>query len=43
VRGCRSNWLPTPPREFSITLHLYWSRDEALQRRWSPPPLTRVD
>jgi hypothetical protein len=42
-RKRRSNWLPTPPRAFSIALHLYWPGDEALQRRWLPPPLERVE
>jgi hypothetical protein len=43
ARKRKSNWLLAPPDEFSVALHLYWPRDEALQFRWSPPPVTRVD
>jgi hypothetical protein len=43
ARRRRSNWLQAPADGFSVALHLYWPRDEALQRRWSPPPVTRVD
>jgi hypothetical protein len=42
ARERRSNWLPTPPDAFSVALHLYWPREEALERRWSPPPVLRV-
>jgi hypothetical protein len=38
----RSNWLPAPPDGFSVALNLYWPREEALQRRWSPPPIMRL-
>ena len=38
----RSNWLPAPADGFSVALHLYWPRDEALRRSWSPPPVTRI-
>jgi hypothetical protein len=43
ARARRSNWLPVPPEAFSIALHLYWPAEEALQRRWSPPPVTRAE
>jgi hypothetical protein len=39
ARGCEANWLPAPRDAFSVVLRLYWPRDEALERRWSPPPL----
>jgi hypothetical protein len=42
ARERRSNWLPTPPDGFSVALHLYWPREEALERRWAPPPVQRV-
>jgi hypothetical protein len=42
VHERKPNWLPAPRDAFSVALHLYWPRDEALQRRWSPPALTRV-
>jgi hypothetical protein len=43
ARARRSNWLPIPPDEFSVGLHLYWPAEEALERRWSPPPVTRAE
>jgi hypothetical protein len=42
-RHRRSNWLPTPPETFGLALHLYWPREEALERRWSPPPVLQID
>ena len=42
-RKRKSNWLPTPPGGFSLVLHLYWPRDEALQQDWSPPTVRRVE
>ena len=43
ARARRSNWLPIPPDAFSVALHLYWPAEEALERRWSPPPVTRAE
>jgi hypothetical protein len=43
ARERRSNWLRAPRDAFSVVLRLYWPREEALQRRWSPPPVTRVE
>jgi hypothetical protein len=38
-----SNWLPAPASGgFSLNLRLYWPKPEALDRRWSPPPVRRV-
>jgi hypothetical protein len=42
ARERRSNWLPTPRGRFTIALHLYWPREEALVGTWSPPPVRRV-
>ena len=42
ARERRANWLPTASDVFSLALRLYWPREEALQRRWSPPSITRV-
>jgi hypothetical protein len=42
ARERRSNWLPTPPDGFSVALRLYWPQEEALERRWAPPPVQRV-
>jgi hypothetical protein len=39
----RANWLPTPSSGgFSMNLRLYWPKPEALDRRWTPPPVRRV-
>jgi len=37
------NWLPTPPKgSFSLVLRLYWPKAEALDGRWTPPPIERI-
>jgi hypothetical protein len=39
----QSNWLPAPKSGgFSMNLRLYWPRPQALDGRWTPPPVTRV-
>jgi hypothetical protein len=39
----RANWLPAPASGgFSMNLRLYWPKPEALDRRWTPPPIKRV-
>ncbi len=43
ARKRRSNWLRAPRDGFSVALHLYWPREEALVGQWSPPPVTRVE
>ena len=40
ARARRSNWLQAPPGDFTLVLRLYWPRDEALRRRWTPPSVT---
>jgi hypothetical protein len=35
------NWLRTPPGAFELVLRLTWPAEEALERRWLPPPVTR--
>lgn len=37
-----SNWLPAPAGRFFCVLRLYWPKPEALDRRWTAPPLQRV-
>jgi hypothetical protein len=43
ARARRSNWLPVPAGEFTLVLRLYWPRDEALDQRWTPPAVARID
>ena len=38
----RSNWLPAPEGPLGLTMRLYAPKPEALDGRWSPPPLRRV-
>jgi hypothetical protein len=35
------NWLRTPPGAFELVLRLTWPAEDALERRWAPPPVTR--
>jgi hypothetical protein len=35
------NWLRTPAGAFELVLRLTWPGEDALDRRWSPPPVTR--
>jgi hypothetical protein len=37
-----SNWLPAPAGPFFSVMRLYWPKPEALDRRWTAPPLQRV-
>lgn len=41
-RDGEANWLPVPAGPFWVTMRLYWPRDEALDGRWTQPPLERV-
>ncbi|MCG2841598.1 DUF1254 domain-containing protein [Sandaracinobacter sp. RS1-74] len=38
----QSNWLPVPAGPFWTTLRLYWPKAEALDGRWTQPPLKRL-
>jgi hypothetical protein len=38
-----SNWLPSPKGPLGITMRIYAPKAEALDGRWSPPAITRVD
>jgi hypothetical protein len=35
-----ANWLPAPKGPFSIIMRLYWPKAEALEGKWTQPPLT---
>ena len=37
-----SNWLPAPKGPFSIIMRLYWPKAEAVQGKWTAPPLKKV-
>jgi hypothetical protein len=37
-----SNWLPAPKVPFLMWLRLYWPKEEALEGKWTAPPLKRV-
>lgn len=41
-RDLEANWLPAPRGSFSVLLRLYLPRAEALDGRWTPPPLHRA-
>ena len=37
-----ANWLPAPKGPFSMIMRLYWPKDEAVEGKWTAPPLKRV-
>jgi len=37
-----SNWLPSVPGNYQLTLRMYWPKGEVLEGRWSPPVIERV-
>jgi hypothetical protein len=37
------NWLPAPRGALGLTMRLYGPRAEALDGRWGPPAMKRVD
>jgi hypothetical protein len=36
------NWLPAPKGPFSVIMRLYWPKEEALDGKWTPPPVMRA-
>ena len=32
-----SNWLPAPKGPFTVTLRIYWPKQEVVDGRWNPP------
>jgi hypothetical protein len=36
------NWLPAPKGPFSMIMRLYWPKEEALDDKWTRPPLQRA-
>jgi hypothetical protein len=37
------NWLLTPKGPFWMAMRLYWPKDEALEGKWTAPPLKRAE
>jgi hypothetical protein len=37
-----ANWLPAPKGSFFMVMRLYWPKDDALQGKWTAPPLKRM-
>ncbi len=37
-----ANWLPAPTGPFFMAMRLYWPQAEALEGRWTAPPLQRT-
>ena len=37
-----ANWLPAPKGPFAMYMRLYWPKEEALQGKWTAPPLQVV-
>ena len=37
-----TNWLPAPEGPFLVVMRLYWPKPEALEGKWTAPPLKRV-
>jgi hypothetical protein len=37
-----SNWLPTPPGAFNITIRNYWPKEDALNGNYKNPPIKKV-
>jgi len=38
-----ANWLPAPKGPFSMIMRLYWPKDEAVEGKWTAPPLKRAE
>jgi hypothetical protein len=36
-----ANWLPAPKGPFWMAMRLYWPKDEAMEGKWTAPPLKR--
>ena len=37
-----ANWLPAPTGSFFMAMRLYWPKAEAVEGKWTAPPLKRV-
>ena len=37
------NWLPAPKGPFFVVMRLYWPTSEALEGKWTPPPMKKSE
>jgi len=37
-----ANWLPAAQGEFNVTMRIYWPKPEALDGKWKPPAVVKV-
>ena len=38
-----SNWLPAPKGPFMMAMRLYWPKAEAVEGKWTAPPLKKAE
>lgn len=38
-----SNWLPAPANGFSLTMRIYWPKEEMLDGTWKIPPVVKIE
>ena len=38
-----TNWLPAPGGPFFVVMRLYWPKPDALNGKWTAPPLQKVN
>jgi hypothetical protein len=38
-----SNWLPAPKGPFFMAMRLYWPKEEAMEGKWTQPPLKKTE
>ena len=41
-KGMEANWLPAPKGPFFMAMRLYWPKADALEGKWTAPPLQRL-
>ena len=41
-RDKEANWLPAPKGPFVMYMRLYWPKEEAVEGKWTKPPLQKV-
>src|SRR5213596_1268262 len=42
-KDLEANWLPAPKGSFMMVLRLYWPKEEALDGKWTAPPLKKAE